>query len=442
MRDRARVLIVDDKLALAETLADGLADHGYAARAAGSGRDALTAIEAGTVDLLVTDLRMPDLDGLALLDSTRDIPVIVMTAYGAIDSAVEAIRRGAYHYLTKPFKLDELLVFVERALAERSLRHEAARLREKFSIRGLIGASPEMQRVLGVIARVAKTDAPILITGETGSGKGAVARAIHGESTRAAGPFVQVNCAALPEPLLESELFGHVKGAFTGAVVDRPGLFAEAEHGTLLLDEIAEMSPAVQAKLLHVLEANRIRPIGGSGERAVDVRVLAATHRDLRQRVADGAFREDLLYRLEIVPLEVPPLRARRADIPLFVDHFLADARTRHPSSRVAAFSRDALARLLDHSWPGNVRELAHVIERCVLLVDGPTVTEGDLPQQVREPAQVAPSFAGELVAMRELQKRYARWALDQLGGHKARTAAKLDVDIKTLNRLLAAEEE
>jgi two-component system response regulator HydG len=445
-----RVLIVDDKVALAETLADGLSDRGYDARALASGRDAATVLEAGGADLVVTDLRMPDLDGLALLELARargDVPVIVMTAYGAIDSAVEAIRKGAFHYLTKPFKLDELLVFVERALADRMLRREAAELRravrEQFSVDGLIGESAAMQRVLGVIRRVARTDAPVLITGETGTGKGAVARALHGESARARGPFVQVNCAALPEPLLESELFGHVRGAFTGAISDRAGLFAEADRGTLLLDEIGEMSPALQAKLLHVLESGKIRPVGSSTERVVDVRVLAATHRDLRQRIAEGAFREDLLYRLDIVGIELPSLRARRADIPRLVEHFLASARERYPSAQAAAISRGALAHLMDYAWPGNVRELAHVIERCVLLGDGPEVQAEELPAHVRDAAATeVGSFRGEIVPMRELQRRYARWALEQQGGHKARTAEKLEVDIKTLNRWLATDDE
>jgi two-component system response regulator HydG len=435
----ARILVVDDKLALAETLADGLGDAGYAARALASGHEALAAMRAGQADLVVTDLRMPEVDGLALLDARGDVPVIVMTAYGAIDSAVESIRRGAYHYLTKPFKLDELLVFVERALAERSLRREAAALREQvrgqFSVTGLVGGSAAMQRVLAVIARVAKTDAAILITGETGSGKGAVARAIHGESDRARGPFVTVNCAALPDPLLESELFGHVKGAFTGASADRLGLFAEADGGTLLLDEIGEMSPALQAKLLHVLESRRIRPLGAAGERDVDVRVLAATHRDLRARIADGKFREDLLFRLDVVSLEIPPLRARRDDLPALLEHFLSAARSRHPSSRVTGFSHEALARLLEYGWPGNVRELAHVVERCVLLADGPAVALADLPPQIRDAP--APTRFDEVVAMRELQRRYARWVFEQLGSHKARTAEALDLDIKTLNKLL-----
>ncbi|HEY1548588.1 MAG TPA: sigma-54 dependent transcriptional regulator, partial [Kofleriaceae bacterium] len=380
----------------------------------------------------------------ALLDAVRavdlELPVIVMTAYGAIDSAVEAIRKGAYHYLTKPFKLDELIVFVERALADRALRREADELRReaesRYSRGGLVGASAGMQGVLALIVRVAKTDVPILITGETGTGKGAVARAIHGESARANGPFVIVNCASLPEALLESELFGHVKGAFTGATMDRPGLFVEADHGTLVLDEIAEMSAALQAKLLHVLDTNNIRQVGGSGERSVDVRVLAATHRDIAARIRDGSFREDLLYRLDVVSIELPPLRARRDDIPLLVEHFLASARARHPSSPVRGFGKAALARLIDHAWPGNVRELAHAVERCVLLVDTAEVHAEDLPVSIGVPAPGAPEF-NEIVALREVQRRYARWAFEQFGGNKARTADQLEIDVKTLSKLL-----
>ncbi|HEY4242797.1 MAG TPA: sigma-54 dependent transcriptional regulator [Kofleriaceae bacterium] len=438
----ARILVVDDKLALAETLADGLADRGYVARATGDAREALALLQAGELDLLVTDLRMPHVDGLALLDAAGDVPVIVMTAYGAIDSAVESIRKGAFHYLTKPFKLDELLVFVERALAHRALRRESVALRRAVrahSLGNLVGESAAMQRVLAVLRRVAASDVPLLVTGETGAGKGAVARAVHAESARASGPFVAVNCAALPEPLLESELFGHVKGAFTGATADRAGLFAEADGGTLLLDEIGEMSPALQAKLLHVLESGTIRPVGAARERAVDVRILAATHRDLRARAAEGAFREDLLYRLDLVSIEIPPLRDRRDDLPRFVAQFLADARARHPTTRVTGVARDALARMLDYAWPGNVRELSHVVERCVLLADGPDLAAPDLPPHIRDAAAAPPptAFTG-LVPMRELQRRYARWAFDALDGHKARTAEALGVDVKTLAKWLA----
>ena len=366
MAERARIVVVDDKLPMAETLADGLVDRGFAATAVGSAREALEAVADGRVDLLVTDLRMPELDGLELIAAARaaspELPVIVMTAYGAIDSAVESIRKGAFHYLTKPFKLDELLVFVERALAERALRRETAALRrtfrERFSISGIVGRSAAMQKVLSIVERVARSEISVLITGETGTGKGAIARAIHGESDRARGPFVAINCAALPEPLLESELFGHLRGAFTGAVADRAGLFAEAGGGTLLLDEVGEMSAGLQAKLLHVLESRTVRPLGGAREIAVDVRVLAATHRDLRQRIAEGTFREDLLYRLDVISIEIPALRHRRDDLPELIAHFLAEARRRHPTSPATGFTRDALARLLDHRWPGNVREL------------------------------------------------------------------------------------
>ncbi len=443
----ARIVVVDDKLALAETLADGLVDRGFDARALSAGRDALAELRAGKVDVLITDLRMPEVDGLALIEAAHEggntVPVIVMTAYGAIDSAVESIRRGAFHYLTKPFKLDELVVFVERALADGALRREASTLRrtlgERFSLRGLIG----MQSVLALVERVAASDVAVLITGETGTGKTAVARAIHGESKRSAGAFIAVNCAALPEQLLESELFGHVKGAFTGATSDRAGLFADAHGGTLLLDEVAEMSPALQAKLLHVLESGSIRPVGATRERVIDVRVLAATHRDLRQRIAQGTFREDLMYRLDLVSIELPPLRHRRDDIAELVAHFIADAKTRHPSSPVVAFSRAALARLIDYAWPGNVRELAHAVERSVLLGNAAEVSPAELPPPIAAaPPADAPEFRGPVLAMREFQRRYARWAFDQLGGHKARTAEQLGVDVKTLTKWLTSDDE
>jgi two-component system response regulator HydG len=445
----ARILVVDDKLPMAETLADGLVDRGFAARAVGSGREALAAL--GEIDVLVTDLRMPEIDGLSLLERARaqapDVPVIVMTAYGAIDSAVESIRKGAFHYLTKPFKLDELIVFVERALADRELRRETVALRKslrsRFSMAGLIGKSPAMQSVFSVIERIAATKVPVLLTGETGTGKGAVARAIHGESVRSTGSFVAVNCAALPDQLLESELFGHAKGAFTGAVADREGLFAEASGGTLLLDEIGEMSASLQAKLLHVLESGTVRRVGTTREQSVDVRVIAATHRDLRALIREGSFREDLLYRLDVVSIELPALRHRREDIPLLVEHFFADARARHPESKVTGFSKAALALMLDHAWPGNVRELAHVIERAVLLANGPEVQADELPVAVREaPRSGDAEFAGSVMPIRELQRRYARWALDRLGGHKARTASDLGVDVKTLNRWLAGDSD
>jgi len=437
----ARVLVVDDKLAMAETLADGLGDHELDATACGSGRAALDLVAMRDIDVVVTDLRMPELDGLALLEAIHaikpDIQVIVMTAFGAIDSAVEAIRKGAYHYLTKPFKLDELVIFVNRAVAERALRREAAVLRKQLGAHhGLVAHSAAMQRVLGIVERVASASVPVLITGETGTGKGAVARALHAASARATAPFIALNCAALPEQLLESELFGHVKGAFTGATHDHPGLFVAADHGTLLLDELAEMPIALQPKLLRVLETGTLRPVGATRERDVDVRVIAATHRDPRAAVAAGTLREDLLYRLNVLAIEIPPLRDRRDDIPPMLDHFFADAVARHPSSTARCFSRAAIKRMFDHTWPGNVRELAHVVERGVLLATGQEISVEDLGL---DPGAAPPmQFSGDVTTMNEIQRRYARWALDRFGGHKTRTAERLDIDAKTLNRWLA----
>ena len=446
----ARVLVVDDQSDMAETLAEGLADRGYLAFACSSSRAAAERITKESFDAIVTDLRMPDIDGLGLLALSRasapERPVIVMTAYGAIETAVDAIRRGAYHYLTKPFALDELALFVGRAVDDARLRSEArslrAALRDKVGLGNLVAGSAAMRAVFDVAARVADADAPVLITGETGTGKSVLARAIHANSSRASMPFVAVNCAALPESLLESELFGHVKGAFTGATSSRSGLFAEAEGGTLLLDEVGEMSPALQAKLLYVLENGLVRAVGASKERQVRVRVLAATHRDLRARVREGTFREDLLYRLDVVTIELPALRYRVEDLPPLIEHFLADAKSKHSRSRVEGFSQEAMAMLLGHSWPGNVRELAHAIERAVLLGGGPEATASELPPNVKNapPPGLPDVLAGNVAPMRDVQRRYAAWAFERLGGHKTRTAEALDIDGKTLMKWLSGD--
>jgi DNA-binding NtrC family response regulator len=446
----ARVLLVDDQSDMAETLAEGLADRGYLAIACSSSRAAAERIAKEPFDAIVTDLRMPEIDGLGLLALSRasapERPVIVMTAYGAIETAVDAIRRGAYHYLTKPFALDELALFVGRAVDDAHLRSEArslrATLRDKVGLGNLVASSAAMRAVFDVAARIADADAPVLITGETGTGKSVLARAIHASSSRATMPFVAVNCAALPESLLESELFGHVKGAFTGATTSRAGLFAEAEGGTLLLDEVGEMSPALQAKLLYVLENGLVRAVGASKERQVRVRVLAATHRDLRARVREGTFREDLLYRLDVVTIELPALRYRVEDLPPLIEHFLADAKSKHSRSRVEGFSREAMAMLLGHSWPGNVRELAHAIERAVLLGGGPEASASELPPNVKNapPPGLPDVLAGHVAPMRDVQRRYAAWAFERLGGHKARTAEALDIDAKTLMKWLSGD--
>jgi two-component system response regulator HydG len=447
---RPRILIVDDNLELARTLAEGLIDRSYDAVPVASGREAIERLSDGQVndrfDALVTDLRMPNVDGMALLAASRrldpDRPVIVMTAYSAIDTAVESIRQGAYHYLTKPFKQDELVIFLERALDQVRVKNEASALRTAlratFSVSSIIGHSPAIQAVRERIQRVADAPAPVIILGETGTGKGVVARALHVDSRRAERPFVTINCAALPEPLLESELFGYVKGAFTGATADRPGLFAEADGGSLFLDEIGEMPPALQAKLLRVLESGTVRPVGSTKEREIDVRIIAATHRNLVQAARDGTFREDLLYRLDVISIVLPALRDHREDVPALLEHFLAACRAKYPQSDVRGFSPEALSQLRQYRWPGNVRELAHMTEKLVLLGRTGEISAADVSGTIHaaSPAD-AFDFRGEVKPMMQIERLYAAWALAQTGGHRGQTAEKLGVDPKTLRKWL-----
>jgi two-component system response regulator HydG len=452
------VLIVDDHLDMAESVADGLVEVGFDARAVSDPREALTAIEdeGDALDALVTDLRMPTTDGLTLLDASlkaaADRPVVLMTAYGAIDTAIAAIRRGAYHYLTKPFKVEELALVLRRALDHRAALREARSLRSQLGARRvlseIVGESAAMRSALETMMRVADTDAPVLILGETGTGKSMFARTIHRHSSRRSASFVAVNCASIPEQLLESELFGHVRGAFTGATGARAGLFVEANGGTLFLDEVGDLALPLQAKLLHALERGTVRPVGGSREVPVDVRLISATHRDLREMVDRGQFRADLLYRLEVVSFAMPPLRGRAEDLPILVSHFFARMRERHPKSPAERLLPATLAALLAHDWPGNVRELAHVIERLVVLAKGPDVGPDELPptfhrsETVPVPTTNAAVFSvREVLELREVQRRYARWSFAQLGEHRGRTAERLGIDYKTLARLLREEE-
>jgi two-component system response regulator HydG len=442
-----RVMVVDDSAEMARTIADGLRDRAYDAIAVSSGREALDRLAAERFDALITDLRMPHVDGLEILATSRrldpDRPVIVMTAFSAIDTAVESIRQGAYHYLTKPFKQDELAIFLGRALDETRLKQEASALKTalqtRFSAATLLGSGAAMAAVRERIQRVADAPAPVIILGETGTGKGLVARALHADSQRAGRAFVSLNCAALPEQLLESELFGYVKGAFTGATSDRAGLFAEADGGSLFLDEIGEMPPSLQAKLLHVLESGTVRPVGAARQIDVDVRIIAATHRNLGRAVRDGTFREDLLYRLDVISIVLPPLRDRRDDIPELLGHFLAAARQKYPHSPVIGLSTEALAHLKSYRWPGNVRELAHTVEKLVLLGRAAEIGTEDLRDLLNH-GDEAPGrfeFRGDIIPFRELERRYATWALAQTGGHRGKTAEKLGVDPKTLRKWL-----
>jgi two-component system, NtrC family, response regulator HydG len=447
----AHVLVVDDDFAFAETVADGLAALGWQATPVGDSEAATQLLREGQYEAVVTDLRMPDVDGLGVLTLSKQLaperPVIIMTAFSAIDSAVECVRQGAYHYLTKPFKVAELDLFLQRALETRELRKTARDLRraldERFALGALVGESAGMRDAFELVRRVADSTLPVVILGETGVGKTLVARALHAESERGDAPFVSVNCAAIPEALLESELFGHVRGAFTGASVARSGLFAEAHRGTLFLDEIGDMQPALQAKLLHAIESRRIRAVGAGKEREVDVRIVAATHRDLRKLVAAGTFREDLLYRLEGVVIDIPPLRQRREDIMLLAQHFLEQARHRDQKASVERFSPAATRVLLEYRWPGNVRELEHAVSRAVLLGRGREIEPSDLPAALQSRARDhGQEFGDTIIPVRELQRRYAAWALERLGGRKMVTCEKLGIDAKTLAKWLASDEE
>jgi two-component system response regulator HydG len=440
-----RVLVIDDSLEMATTIAEYLGSHGFEAEPVGGGAEGIARFSAGAADVVLTDLRMTEADGLDVLDAIKRIdpstPVLIMTAFGAIDSAVEAIRRGAYHYITKPFKLEVLKLMLQRACAERDLRSENERLRqavdERFAFQSLVGKSEAMRQLYALIERAAAVTSPALLLGETGTGKELVARAIHHHGPRAKQPFVAVNCAALPEALLESELFGHARGAFTGATQPRRGLFFEADGGTLLLDEIGDMPVLLQAKLLRVLESGEVRSVGSDSVRRCDVRVLAATHRRVEELVREGRFREDLYYRLKVIPVRIPPLRQRREDIPLLAEHFLAASGKRVPGSPVARFAPEALTLLRDHAWPGNVRELEHLVESLVVTGSAPVISPSEVEAQLGPPASEHPLDQARrgLFSLRELEERYIGWVMERTGGNKTRAAEILGIDPSTLYR-------
>jgi two-component system response regulator HydG len=444
---KPRVLIVDDDVEMAEMVADHLSTRGYASECAAGGNAALAALRRRSFDAVITDLRMDDVDGFDVLRASLEDdparPVLIMTAYGTIDSAIEALQRGAAHYLTKPFKLSEACLFLERALAERGMRRENDQLRrivdERFGFEGLIGKSPPMQQVYDLLQRVAPVLAPVLILGESGTGKELVARAIHFGGPRGKAPFVAVNCAALPEQLLESELFGHARGAFTGATETKKGLFVEADGGTLFLDEIGELPLPLQAKLLRALESSAVRPVGGAAERKVDVRIVAATNCDLVTAVQERRFREDLYYRLHVIPIRLPPLRDRREDIPLLVEHFLRRHAERHPGAPARHIGPEVMKWLIEQPWPGNVRELENTIERLVLLARGPNIDLLEISQKEPEAtADPLAQFQSEIVPLRVVQRRYVEWVLAQTDGNKVRAAQLLGIDASTIYRMLA----
>jgi two-component system nitrogen regulation response regulator NtrX len=384
------ILIVDDEESIRRSVADVLADEGYLSMSAGSVEEAIQKIEAQVPDLVLLDVAMPARDGIELLEWLRrswpELPVIMMSGHGTIETAVRATKLGAYDFLEKPLSYDKLLLCLGHALEAARLSQENRRLREELKRTGeIIGSSPVMQELKKQIEVAAPTDGRVLITGENGTGKELVARQIHLNSKRGQGPFVEVNCAAIPEELIESVLFGHEKGAFTGAIQTRRGRFEVADGGTIFLDEIGDMSLMTQAKILRTLQENRFERVGGSVTLEVNVRVIAATNKDLEMEMAEGRFREDLYYRLNVIPIYVPPLRQRREDIAPLLEHFLERASVQS-SGLKKSLSPKALERLAAYPWPGNVRELQNIVERLVLMSPGPTVDVGDLPTQIAHP--------------------------------------------------------
>jgi two-component system, NtrC family, response regulator AtoC len=447
----ARILVVDDDQSSRELLARILSSAGHAVTALTDGREAIAALDAGDApDLVVSDIRMAEMDGLQVIDAFRerapDTPVILVTAFGNIDGAVEAIRRGAIDYLSKPYDVDAIRLVVERALRQRALAMEnrvlRRGLRDRYRLENVVGRSEAMLQVFKTAARVASTDATVLIQGESGTGKELVARAIHTASPRAPGPFVAVDCGAIAEGVLESELFGHARGAFTGAQAARRGLFEEAHRGTLFLDEIGDVGPNLQARLLRALQEGTIRRVGANEPIAVDVRVVAATNRDLEAAVRAGTFRADLYYRLHVVSIRIPPLRERREDIPLLAEHFAQ----KHGRPEGSAISPAARELLVAHSWPGNVRELENVVARALALNPSGVIMAEDLPDAIRHAqAESAPAptpSTADRPTLAELERRYATQVLEETGGNKTRAAEILGIDRKTLYRILGERED
>ena len=445
----SRVLVIDDEAGMRKSLAIMLRREEYAVAEAAGGTEALDQIGREVFDLIVADLNMDDLSGLEVLrhvkQSNPDVEVIMMTAYGTIESAVEAMKLGAFDFITKPFQPEEILLRVRNALDKRQLRREVHRLRAEAQhasgLERIVGVSESIRRLLASVPRVGQTDSTVLVTGESGTGKELIARAIHATSRRAQGPFVSVSCAALPEQLLENELFGHVKGAFTGALGARKGLLEEAQGGTFFLDEVGEAPLAIQTKLLRVLEERSIRRLGDNRSWPVDIRVVAATNRDLDVAVREKAFREDLLYRLNVIRLHLPPLRERSDDIPLLARHFLA-LHCRQLERELEGFSPEAFAAIGGYMFPGNIRELSNVIEQAVALAAGPLIELDDLPERVRYPQPLAgratpPGATTSTTPLEDaiegVEQEQIREALRVTGWNISQAATRLGVSRNTL---------
>jgi two-component system NtrC family response regulator len=435
------ILLIDDDDSLRRVMEFSLAESGYRVQTAASGEDGLRLFEKDSYDAVITDITMPGMNGMEVLAKIRHqdarLPVIIITAYGTIESAVEAMKQGAFDYITKPFNRDELRLTLDRALTMRRLEEENVELRDevrgRYRFDSIVGNSEKIRQVLDMAGRVAASDATVFITGESGTGKELLAKGVHYNSFRANGPFVAVNCAAIPENLIESELFGHVKGSFTGAIKDKEGKFERADGGTLFLDEIGDLRIDLQAKILRVLQERSVDRVGGGAPIPVDVRVVAATNKDIERSVKEGSFREDLYYRLSVIPLIMPPLRERKDDIPLLVDHFVK----KFNPSRDVNVTREALDVLTAYGWPGNVRELENAIERASVLKRGDTITPADLPDKLRKEQtsveNIILNLPDEGISLEDLEKKLIIRALERHKGNQTRAAEYLDITRPTL---------
>jgi two-component system, NtrC family, response regulator AtoC len=439
-KERTRILVVDDEEIVRESLSGWLQADGYSLEVAPDGPTAVEKVKAGPYAIMLVDLKMPGMDGLAVLEAVKalrpETAVVIMTAYATVDTAVQAIKHGAYDYLVKPFDPEELSLMTEKIAAQQALARENALLRKElkreYRFQDLVSKSPSMQAIFDLVRAAAKSNATILVLGESGTGKEVLARAIHAESNRAEAPFVAVSCAALTETLLESELFGHERGSFTGAVARRKGKFEAAQGGTLFLDEIGDISAKLQLDLLRVLEERRITRIGGNEALEVDVRIVAATNRNLKKAVAEGKFREDLFYRLNVIPIALPPLRERREDVPLLVDHFL-ERMSAESQKRIEGVSAEAMGLLMAYAWPGNIRELRNVLERGAVVATGAIIQAENLGLGEQPKAPAPAEAAGAPATLEEVEKRHIAFVLGEAHGNVTQAARTLGIDRATL---------
>jgi DNA-binding NtrC family response regulator len=447
MGNAPRITVIDDEPLMRITVQDALTAEGYKVTAAETGEKGLTLLREKQADILITDLKLPDVDGIQILKEVKTVSpetqVIMITAYGSIDSAVTAMKEGASDYLTKPFAMDELLLIIKRILRMKQLEEENIFLRkkveERYGLEGLVGKSPQMLKIYDLIQTVSQTDTTVLINGESGTGKELVANAIHLRSPRKNGPFIKVNCAALPETLLESELFGHEKGAFTGAIKQRNGRFEMADGGTLFLDEIGDISLAVQVKLLRVLQERQFERVGGNETLSVNVRLICATQRDLKEEIRKGSFREDLYYRLNVVPISLPPLRERREDILLLAEHFI-NKFSQKMGREITGLSEEAKTLLLKYAFPGNIRELENMLERAIALIKGSVIQAEDLPEEVCGQARPIQTICEKIQGSKPLtqavhlfEQEYIQSVLEKTRGKKGQAAELLGISRKTL---------